>query len=222
MSFSYRFHGNGSTLSWVDLYYLKDIDIIWFTVLREKRPRYWRDKGNKKAIKDEGSEFSVEFRRAFFSSTKTIAYFDIRSWSTAVIVEPSSRMCLYYTRDQVVYFASSYVCFGFRNCDLLFRSAGNDKLTTGNSEWMTPTNISVRFASCSVHAWHLCWLMSAMFRVLPFREKIRDRGDIQVKPFASLMTRTWYSKLQRINESLYLEIQRCGVASNAYMYLGIG
>lgn len=36
MSFSYRFHGNGSTLSWVDLYHLKDIDIIRFTVLREK------------------------------------------------------------------------------------------------------------------------------------------------------------------------------------------
>jgi len=28
MSFSYRFHGNGCTLLRVDLYYLKDIDII--------------------------------------------------------------------------------------------------------------------------------------------------------------------------------------------------
>ena len=32
--------------------------------------------------------------------------------------------------------------------------------------------------------------MSAMFPVLPIREKIRARGDIQIKPFASLMTRT--------------------------------
>jgi hypothetical protein len=92
-----------------------------------------RDTEGINKINDEGWRlemlFSVEFRRAFYSSTQTIAYFDICSRSTAVIVEPSSRICSYCTRDQVVYFASSDVCFGFRNCDLLFRSTGNDKLT---------------------------------------------------------------------------------------------
>ena len=47
--------------------------------VKGKRPRYGRDKANKKATRDEGSKFSVEFGRAFSSSTKTIAYFDIRS-----------------------------------------------------------------------------------------------------------------------------------------------
>jgi hypothetical protein len=45
--------------------------------------------------------------------------------------------------------------------------------------------------------------------ILPIRE-ITASGDIQVKPFARLMTRTQYSKLQIINESLYLEINTEG------------
>jgi hypothetical protein len=64
---------------------------------------------------------------------------------------------------------------------------------------------AVRFLFDSRMRFVLNGAMAAMLPVLPMCE-IRAGGDIQVKPFARLMTRTWYSKLQRINESLYLEI----------------